>query len=254
MNFFYKVLSRIGGLFGSMQDDNASAGYISSILHHSVAQRKPLSNYRVRKKIFPLAAGDYPVMNAGDRTRIYGWFNAVSRVKVIEGDIVEAGTGFGNTAITLLTANRLFHAQKQVHCFDSFEGFPLPHANDYGSRVKKNSRVSGWEHNSEEIITEAAGNDPLLIIHKGYFAETMSQLPVHIALLHIDCDLYESTQCVVENAYPRLSPGAVVVIDEYHDEKWPGVRKAIDEFLKDKQEKPEYIEELLRYGFIKSVH
>jgi hypothetical protein len=49
-----------------------------------------------------------------------------------------------------------------------------------------------------------------------------------IAFMHIDCDWYESTLCVLENLFPLLSPGARVILDDY--DYWDGVRKAYEEY------------------------
>jgi len=35
-----------------------------------------------------------------------------------------------------------------------------------------------------------------------------------------------------------MSPGGIILFDEYDDPPWPGCRLAVDEFLADKLEKP----------------
>ncbi len=37
----------------------------------------------------------------------------------------------------------------------------------------------------------------------------------HIAILHIDCDVYSSTAVVFQHALPYSGPGTVVLFDEY---------------------------------------
>jgi hypothetical protein len=39
-----------------------------------------------------------------------------------------------------------------------------------------------------------------------------------------------------------MSPGGVVLLDEYNDPPWPGCNKAVDEFLCGKPERLEMIE------------
>ena len=53
--------------------------------------------------------------------------------------------------------------------------------------------------------------------------------PDVIALLRLDTDWYESTKHELEHLYDRLSPGGVLIIDDY--DYWEGSRKAVDEFI-----------------------
>jgi hypothetical protein len=68
--------------------------------------------------------------------------------------------------------------------------------------------------------------------HVGWFQDTLRVVPDNldaIAVLRIDGDWYESTKICLETLVPRVSPGGIVVIDDYG--KWPGCRKAVDEFM-----------------------
>ena len=65
----------------------------------------------------------------------------------------------------------------------------------------------------------------------GLFKETLAARLdeiSQIAFMHIDCDWYESTMCVLENLFPLLSPGAKIILDDY--DYWNGVRKAYEEY------------------------
>jgi hypothetical protein len=54
-------------------------------------------------------------------------------------------------------------------------------------------------------------------------------LPERIAILRLDTDWYASTAHELAHAYDRLSPGGVLLIDDYGC--WAGSRKATDEFI-----------------------
>jgi hypothetical protein len=56
-----------------------------------------------------------------------------------------------------------------------------------------------------------------------------ARAPGKIALLRLDTDWYESTRCEMEHLYPRLSPGGVLIVDDYGH--WQGARDAVDEYL-----------------------
>jgi O-methyltransferase len=66
--------------------------------------------------------------------------------------------------------------------------------------------------------------------HKGKVEETIpSEAPETIALLRLDTDWYESTKHELEHLYDRLSPGGILIIDDYGH--WEGARLATQEFM-----------------------
>jgi len=74
---------------------------------------------------------------------------------------------------------------------------------------------------------------------KGRFPETATAVPSDetFAFVHLDCDLELPIAAGLEFFYPRLAPGGMMVIHDYESGgHWPGVRKAVNEFLKDKPE------------------
>ena len=52
----------------------------------------------------------------------------------------------------------------------------------------------------------------------------------------MDCDAYTSHIDSLNFIYPRMSTGGCIVFDDYNEKKWPGAKKAIDEFFSDKPE------------------
>ena len=59
--------------------------------------------------------------------------------------------------------------------------------------------------------------------------------PERISILRLDTDWYESTRHELEHLYPRLSPGGVLLLDDYG--YWEGAREAVDEFLEETGER-----------------
>ena len=98
---------------------------------------------------------------------------------------------------------------------------------------------------SREFLADLAANND-----KGWFEATVpKELPERISFVLIDGDLYESTRHVLPHVYERMSPGAIGMIAVYYDPAVfprkgisggymsPGVKRATDEFFKDKPEK-----------------
>ena len=74
---------------------------------------------------------------------------------------------------------------------------------------------------------------------KGDVCETLKSpqnIPEKISVLRLDTDWYESTKAELEELYPKLSNGGVLIIDDYGH--WQGARKAVDEYFSSQQYKP----------------
>jgi len=73
----------------------------------------------------------------------------------------------------------------------------------------------------------------LVHFHVGWFQNT---IPVDagqlgsIALLRLDGDWYASTKICLEHLYPLLSPGGIIILEDYYF--WEGCRKATVEYRK----------------------
>ena len=63
---------------------------------------------------------------------------------------------------------------------------------------------------------------------------------MRISLLNLDFDTYEGTKVALENLYDLVSPGGIIVLDEYGKEGW-GESDAVDEFIAIKNLKIESI-------------
>ena len=69
-----------------------------------------------------------------------------------------------------------------------------------------------------------------IFYHEGRVEETIpDQAPEQIALLRLDTDWYESTRHELSHLYDRLSPGGVLIIDDYM--YWEGSYRATREWL-----------------------
>ena len=55
--------------------------------------------------------------------------------------------------------------------------------------------------------------------------------PDQIAILRLDTDWYESTRHELVTLYDRLSPGGVLIIDDYGS--YQGARAAVEEFIEE---------------------
>ncbi len=119
---------------------------------------------------------------------------------VVDGLVLEFGVRFG-TSIRQISA--LVH--QNVYGFDSFQGLPESWHNE-----PKGS------YSTKGIIPSVPQN---VILHPGWFEETLSGFvkrhPEPVRFMNIDCDIYSSTQTVLEFFAKQIIPGTVIVFDEY---------------------------------------
>ncbi|NOD62922.1 MULTISPECIES: TylF/MycF/NovP-related O-methyltransferase [unclassified Ruegeria] len=164
----------------------------------------------------------------------------------IPGDFVECGVWRGGNVII---AARVFMQRNDVrtcHLFDTFAGMTEPTAEDIGPNGEaaiveferqKTEEGSTWCMASLEDVqsnvTAFDLNPDMFVYRKGDVLETLkdeANLPETISVLRLDTDWHESTKLELETLYARLSPGGIVIIDDYGH--WKGARKATDEFFK----------------------
>lgn len=165
----------------------------------------------------------------------------------IPGAFVESGVWKGGSSMAAaLTLVKLGVTDREFHLFDTFEGIPAPGEHDalIGSDhetlmkwwQKENSKkgATPWlEAPVEEVRANLASTGyPSDLVHTypGLVEDTVpANAPEQIALLRLDTDYYSSTKTELEVMFERLSPGGVLIIDDYG--YTAGTRKAVDEFL-----------------------
>jgi O-methyltransferase len=160
----------------------------------------------------------------------------------VDGDLVELGCHSGQSSVLISKIMQHYNYGKKLYVYDSFEGLPPLKAVD-GSVYHQ-----GELNTTEDVLrcNFKQYNLPLPEIRRGWFNETLpNELPEKISFAYLDGDLYDSILISLEYVYPRLTKGAICLIDDYGDpsinpagwNKLPGVKKACDEYLLDKQEK-----------------
>jgi len=160
----------------------------------------------------------------------------------IPGQIVEAGVFKGASFARFAAFRTLLETNfsKKIIGFDMFGEFP---ETDY--ELDKNYRenfinTAGSKSISEdqllEILNYKKCNDNIELIAGNILTTVPNYIEenpnLKISLLHIDVDIYEPTVVLLENLYPLLSKGGVLILDDYGF--FPGETKAVDEYFKGK--------------------
>jgi len=167
--------------------------------------------------------------------RLRALYHAVRQVIAhdVPGVIVECGTAQGGSAALMALTLQCLGANREVWVFDTFNGLPPPSAGDPDWKIAQ-PYTGRYAFSVREVEETLARLDILqkCKLVKGLFQETLPRCQIEkIAVLHLDCDWYDSMRCCLENLYDRVSPGGIIQIDDYGH--WQGARKAVDEFLRD---------------------
>jgi O-methyltransferase len=178
------------------------------------------------------------------RDRLYSVYQAAGYVvdAAIPGDVVECGVWRGGSALTLLAKG---DSHRRIWLYDTFEGMREPGEQDADGQGpgphaewERNQRVdiNEWCYSPlDDVRTNMASRglaaDRVEMV-QGLVEETIpARAPEQIAMLRLDTDWYGSTRHELDHLFPRLSPGGVLLIDDYGH--WPGVRKAVDEYVRE---------------------
>jgi len=161
----------------------------------------------------------------------------------IQGDVVECGVWKGGSMMAAArTLAQAGDQSRNLYLFDTYEGMTEAADRDVSyngvpaAHIAK--QIGGkWCYGPLDEVREvlhSTGYDHAKIhFIKGPVEDTIpAQAPVSIALLRLDTDWYQSTKHELEHLFPRLTDGAVLIIDDYGH--WKGCREAVDEYLSER--------------------
>ena len=149
------------------------------------------------------------------RSRCIGQLARRARDLQIPGAVAELGVYRGDTAWQL---NALFPNRK-LYLFDTFEGFD----------------VRDVEREHAEAVLRRMPHPEHVIVRQGFFPETAvyEEGGPAFAFVSLDPDLYAPVLEGLRYFYPRMSPGGMIVVHDYDNKQFEGVKRAVQEFEKE---------------------
>ena len=193
------------------------ARYVKDEIITHAAFAKGMFQYRPKPELFgSLITSNY------DPVRFTVLAAAIQRLNDsrVPGCFAEVGVWRGDTSRIL----RACAPDRRLLLFDSFEGFPDA---DQDTRFKDTS---------VDFVLDKVGRSPLVQAVQGYIPGTFGPFTnEQFALVVLDVDKYQPTKDGLEFFYPRLSPGGYIFFHDYNspESDW-GVKRAVDEFMKDR--------------------
>lgn len=146
--------------------------------------------------------------------------------------VVELGCYVGTTSLFIQRLLDVCKSPAEFHVYDSFAGLPNKAEQDLSPAGEqfKAGELAVSRKDFERQFKKAGLKLPK--IHKGWFSELSNQdIPEAIGFAYLDGDYYESIADSLRLIWPKLRPGATVVVDDYANEALPGAARAVDEWL-----------------------
>lgn len=128
----------------------------------------------------------------------------------IEGDFVELGSGEGWIINALMMRNPAIAQNREIHLFDKFDGLEVNMK--FGeNKVEAHPR---YPDNIEKFIgcLEIKKN---VFVHSAILPDGLDVLTNRIAFLHVDLNAAQTEVESLRKIYPLISPGGVVLLDDY---------------------------------------
>lgn len=167
------------------------------------------------------------------RDRCFVLWKTLQQALNVPGAVLECGVFRGGTAALIAKTLADAEADRALHLFDSFEGFPETTAG------VDRFRAGDLGTTSVEDVRRLLAPHPFAQLHVGFIPDTFAGTGIEqVAWAHVDVDIYQSVLDAIAFVYPRLSPGGYLVFDDYAFPSCAGARRAVDQAFADKPEVP----------------
>jgi hypothetical protein len=161
----------------------------------------------------------------------------------LPGHFAEAGVFKGASFCRFRKLGRLFHPDhtRRFVGFDVFGRFPAAEYGPDKAELDRQWQIDGSQSISRgelhQLLKEQGLADNVDLVEgdvretiAGYLAERQQ---MSFAIVNIDLDLYEPTKAALQQLFPVVVRGGVVILDDY--EGFPGAKRAVDEYLAGQQ-------------------
>ncbi len=177
--------------------------------------------------------------------QLFFYHELLQRVDGVPGDVAEFGVAGGISIVSMVRILRMLEPtsklpdRRMLYGFDSFEGLPELSAEDstVNTEASPDMHKGGFYDPSGYGDLFEFAEDPQnnLRLVRGWFDETLPTFlstnpAVAFALVHVDCDLYESTKVVLDLVWDHVVPGGVIAFDELFHPAFPGETRAFREW------------------------
>ncbi len=175
-------------------------------------------------------------------SKILAHYELFKMVNHLPGAIVECGVFKGTSLARFGMFREMLGSvnSKKIIGFDIFGKFPATEYNDDQIFRTRFVEASGDESISTEQMVQVLTHKKIeqnTELVEGDITKTVPQYllqhpELKISLLNLDTDIYEPAVTILENLYPRIVKGGILILDDYGT--FPGETKAVDDYFKNK--------------------
>lgn len=162
------------------------------------------------------------------RVHVAVW--AAQQALKIKGDFVECGVNTGILSLAIADYLDFANSGRHFYLFDTFCGAPE-------EQLDEAERERGLRTNSElypdvwEIVQKNFAPYPNMHLVRGMVPDTLTEVNIgEVAYLSIDMNVAYAELAAMEHFWPKLQPGAIVVLDDYGWEGHELQRSGLDAF------------------------
>lgn len=161
----------------------------------------------------------------------------------VPGDVLEAGIWRGRVIFAVAFLGQQNPYSRRFIAADSFDGLPEPDGRypvDSGAtfhlstalKVSKNEVLANFEQYRVPLDS--------VDFLEGWFEDTLPGISQRrLAILRLDGDMYASTRHILDNLYGSISPGGVVIVDDF---SLTGANTAVHDFLAERRLSPSFVD------------
>ncbi len=151
---------------------------------------------------------------------------AAQQVLPVKGDFVECGVFRGFSSAVVADCLDFGKLKQTFYLYDTFEGIPEA----YDSENRNDPEFA--EPGLYERVVERFSKYKNVLVVKGVVPEVFAETaPKKIALLHLDLNSSKADAAALDALFGRISPGGVIVLNDYGRAQYRAQRAAADEFM-----------------------
>jgi O-methyltransferase len=172
------------------------------------------------------ATGSWGASDIHWRAHVACW--AASQAARLPGDFIECGVNRGGLALTTMRYTSFEMLSKRYFLLDTFNGLD---SNYVISGETSTDKMAGAYTECYDDVCKTFADSPHVVIVRGSVPDTLPMVDTEqVAYLSLDMNCVQPEVAAADYFWPKLVPGAIMLLDDYG---WPGheaQREGFDEF------------------------
>lgn len=164
------------------------------------------------------------------RAHIALW--AASHALRLEGDFVECGVNTGILSLAICDHLGFEKRARMMYLFDTFAGTPESMMSEK-EKAKRRQENEMYYPECYELARANFAPYPNVRLVRGEVPASLKEVSIEkVAYLSIDMNVAHAERAAIEYFWPKLSPGALVVLDDYGWRGFEEQQQAMDDFAR----------------------